>query len=166
VAVLRPGSLSVRQSVGEINEISGAAEIGWSCAWHCCARHAPEVAAGWQPFLELDDLLAGARERRGNASEVWEWLLHGGLKRPTLAVAEAAVLFDEVEVTSTAYAVEETADEWGALSRTTSLCQRIAPPRREPLEEDATRLIEGLGGTIRSRQAVLLMTARRSPRRL
>jgi hypothetical protein len=96
---------------------------------------------------------------------MWDWLLQGGLKRPTLVVAEAAALFEAVEVTSVAYTVGETADEWLALFRTTSLYQRIEPSRRAPLDEDARRLIERLGGTVRSPAAVLLMTARRSASR-
>lgn len=128
-------------------------------------EHVPEVAAGWQPFLERDDLLAGARERDGNASEVWDWLLHGGLKRPSLAVAEAADLFEDVEVASEGYTVEETADEWLGLFRTTSLYQRLEPARRAPLEQDHRRLIERLGGSVRTPLVVVLMTARRSAHR-
>jgi SAM-dependent methyltransferase len=156
------GLLALLSHVTIRDEQSGAVQDEFA---EVLRKHAPEIAAEWRPFLGLDDLLANARERRGNASEMWDWLLQGGLKRPTLVVAEAAALFEAVEVTSVAYTVGETADEWLALFRTTSLYQRIEPSRRAPLDEDARRLIERLGGTVRSPAAVLLMTARRSASR-
>jgi len=57
-------------------------------------KHAPEVAAEWRQPAKFDVLLAGVPERRGNASEVWNWLMQGGLRRPGLAVPEAAPLFE------------------------------------------------------------------------
>lgn len=129
-------------------------------------KHAPEVAAEWRQPTELDVLLAGVPERGGNASEVWNWLMQGGLRRPGLAVPEAAPLFEDVEVAGDAYTVEETADGLLAQFRTTSLFHMIAPARREAFEDDLRLLVERLGGTVRSSLAVLLMTARRSARRL
>jgi SAM-dependent methyltransferase len=125
-------------------------------------RHAPEVAAAWREPAQFDVVLAGVAERRGNASEVWDWLMQGGLRRPELAVPEAARLFEDVQVASEAYTVEETADEVLDLLRTTWLYHEIDPARREAFEEDHRRLVERLGGTVRSSLAVLLMTARRS----
>jgi SAM-dependent methyltransferase len=125
-------------------------------------RHAPEVAAEWRQPAEFDAVLAGVAERRGNVSEMWDWLMQGGLRRPEMAVPEAARLFEDVEVASEAYTVDETADELIALLRTTSLYHRIDPARREAFEEDHRRVVERLGGTVRSSLAVVLMTARRS----
>jgi ubiquinone/menaquinone biosynthesis C-methylase UbiE len=127
-------------------------------------RHAPEVAAEWRQPAEFDAVLAGVAERRGNPSEVWDWLMQGGLPRE-LAVPEAARLFEDVEVTSETYFVETTADERVSRLRTTSLYHRIAPACRDAFEEDHRRLVERLGGTVRSSRAVVLMTARRSARR-
>lgn len=129
-------------------------------------KHEPEVAAEWRQPAKFDVLLAGVPERRGNASEVWNWLMRGGLRRPGLAVPEAAPLFEDVEVAGEAYSVEETADELLAQFRTTSLFHMIDPARRDAFEEDLRRLVERLGGTVRSSLGVLLMTARRSARRL
>jgi ubiquinone/menaquinone biosynthesis C-methylase UbiE len=125
-------------------------------------KHAPEVAAEWRQPAELDAVLAGVGERRGNVSELWDWLMQGGLQRPAMAVPEAARLFEDVEVASEAYTVEETADELLALLRTTSLYHRIDPAHREAFEADHRRVVERLGGIVRSPLAVLLMTARRS----
>ena len=157
------GLLALLSHVNFRDEQSGPAQDEFTALLR---KHAPEVATEWRQPPDLDALLAGAQERRDNASEVWDWLVQGGLRRPTLAVAEAAVLFEDVEATSEAHTVEETADDWLALFRTTSLYQRIDPSRRVALEEDDRRLIERLGGTVRSSLATVLMTARRSARRL
>ncbi len=61
--------------------------------------------------------------------------MQGGLRRPGLAVPEAAPLFEDVEVASEAYTVEKTADELLALGRTTSLFHMIDPARRDAFEE-------------------------------
>jgi ubiquinone/menaquinone biosynthesis C-methylase UbiE len=129
-------------------------------------RHAPEVAGQWRQPAEFDAVLAGVAERRGNVSELWDWLMQGGLRRPEMAVPEAERLFEDVEVEGEAYTVEETADEIVAHLRTTSLYHRIDPARREAFEEDHRRVVERLGGIVRSSLAVVLMTARRSAKRL
>jgi ubiquinone/menaquinone biosynthesis C-methylase UbiE len=123
-------------------------------------KHAPEVAARFPPDRELEPLLAGARERRDNASEVWDWLIGEG--RHSMAVAEAAHLFDDVEVEADVREIEETAEELIAHFRTTSLYFRIDPERRQAFEEDDRRLVESFGGTIRFSLATVLMTARRT----
>jgi ubiquinone/menaquinone biosynthesis C-methylase UbiE len=124
-------------------------------------RHAPELAAEWRQSAEFDAVLAGVAERRGNVSEMWDWLMQGGLRRPAMAVPEAAGLYEDVEVASEAYTVDETADELIALLRTTSLYHRIDPASREAFEEDHRRVVERLGGVARHSLAVVLMTARR-----
>jgi SAM-dependent methyltransferase len=125
-------------------------------------KHAPEVSDQLQPFQALDVLLAGVDERRANASAVWDWLLQGGLRRRTLVTPDGADLFEDVEVATETSMVEETADEWLALFRTTALYQQVDPARREALEEDDRRLIEELGGTVSSPVAYVLMTALRT----
>ena len=153
------GSLALLSHVDPRDEQSRSIQEGFLAVLR---RHAPEVAAEWRHPAELDAVLAGVADRRGNASEVWDWLMQGGLRRPKLAVPEAARLFEDVEVASEAYAVEKTADELVSRLRTTSLYHRIDPARREAFEEDHRRVVERLGGTVRSSGAVLLMTARRS----
>jgi len=125
-------------------------------------EHAPDVAALSHRPPGFDALLAGAEERRGNASEVWDWLMQGGLTRPSLAVPEGARLFKDVEVAGEPYAVDEDAEGFLRQLRTTSLYHRIDPARRQAFDEGLRRMIERHGGAIRSALAVVLMTARRS----
>ena len=58
--------------------------------------------------------------------------------------------------------VEETADQAPALLRTTSLYFRIDEARRPAFEDDLRRLVDGLGGTVETTLATVLMTARRT----
>lgn len=121
--------------------------------------HAPEVAASRGPQRDLETILAGAEERRGNASAVWDWVMG---ERHELAVEQAADLFDDVAVVAEVSRVEETAEQSLAHLRTTSLYFRIEPARRPGFEEDVRGLAERLGGTIETTLATLLMTARRT----
>ncbi len=124
-------------------------------------KHAPDVVAGFHPPRELEVVLTGAADRRGNASEVWDWLVSAGRHR--LAVPAVADLFVDVDVTSELRQVEETAEELIEHFRTTSIYHQVDPARREALERDDTRVLERHGGTIRWPLAVVLMTARRAP---
>jgi SAM-dependent methyltransferase len=121
--------------------------------------HAPELAAEWRPPRDLETILSGAHERRGNASAVWDWVMTDG--KHELAVPEAAGLFDDVEVATEAAAIEHTADEALAQLRTTSLYFRIPAARRTAFEADYRRAVERLGGTFRFSVVTVLMTARR-----
>jgi SAM-dependent methyltransferase len=121
-------------------------------------KHAPDVAETVPPPLDLRTLLDGAEERRGNASEAWDWLMG---ERHHLAVPEAADLFDDVQVATRVERIEQTADELHAHLRTTSLWFRIDPDRRAAFEADDRRTIERHGGTLRYTHAAVLMTARR-----
>ena len=125
-------------------------------------KHAPAVTEPSRLPRELDPILAGARARRDNASEVWDWLMGDG--RHHLAAPEAASLFDDVEVASEVTSIEETADQLLAHLRTTSLYFRIDPARREAFEEDERRLVERMGGKVHTSLATVLMTARRTAR--
>lgn len=137
--------------------------VDWQDKFMAVVReHAPEVAAQWDTPPTFAALVAGAAERRENASEVWDWVMQGGLGRPPLGVPDAEPLFEEVEVVGEPYTVDETADGFLRQLRTTSLYHRIDPARRDAFEEDQRRMIERLGGVIRSPLAVVLMTARRS----
>jgi ubiquinone/menaquinone biosynthesis C-methylase UbiE len=123
-------------------------------------KHAPEFEADPRLPRELDVILAGAEERRSNASEVWNWLMSDG--RHDLGLPEAGALFEDVQVDADVRVVEETADELIAHLRTTSLYFRVAADRREAFEEDERRIVESHGGAIRRSFATLLMTARKS----
>jgi SAM-dependent methyltransferase len=124
--------------------------------------YAPEVAAGRRPLRELETILAGVEQRRGNASEVWDWVMADG--RHGLAIKDATDLFEDVEVVSVASRIEQTADELLALVRTSSLHFQIDPARRSAFEDDQRHVVERFGGTIRSSVAAMLMTARRTNR--
>jgi SAM-dependent methyltransferase len=153
------GLLALLSHVNRRDEESRAIQDEFLAVLH---RHAPEVAEEWRQPAEFDAVLAGVADRRANVSELWDWLMQGGLRRPEMAVPEAARLFEDVEVASEAYTVDETADGLLAHVRTTSLYHRVEPARRNAFEEDHRRVVERLGGTVRTSLAVVLMTARRS----
>ena len=122
-------------------------------------KHAPDVAEGIKPPRDLRTILEGAEERSGNASEVWDWLMgvqHG------LAVAEAADLFTDVEVSERVEHIEQTADELSAHLRTTSLWFRIDPAHRAEFEAEDRRNVERRGGSVCFTHAAVLMTALRA----
>ncbi len=58
---------------------------------------APELAADWPTYRDLDSTVAGVAQRRDNVSEVWAWL--GSYE---VARAYAAGLFDDVHVAAVA----------------------------------------------------------------
>ena len=126
-------------------------------------RHAPELASNWRQLAAFDVVLEGVAARRENASEVWDWLMQGGPRRPgLLSVPEAAGLFEDVGVSAEPYDVEESADELITHLRTTSLYHRLDPGQREGFEADLRRIVERHGGTVQTALAVVLMTARRA----
>src|SRR6476661_8318408 len=57
------------------------------------AKVAPDIAAGWPVYRDLDATLAGVEERRANVSQAWAWL--GSCD---LAQDYAGPLFGEVQV--------------------------------------------------------------------
>jgi SAM-dependent methyltransferase len=120
-------------------------------------KHAPEFADEIPRAQELERLLAGAEERRDNASEVWDWAMGG---YHAVAVPGAADLFEDAELTTLITRQEWTADAVISHFRTTSLYFRIDPARRQAFEDDYRRAIERRGG-LQGSQAAVLMTARR-----
>jgi SAM-dependent methyltransferase len=124
-------------------------------------RHAPGIADGWRPSRDLETILDGAAERRGNASEVWDWVMGEG--RHDLVDAPTADMFEDVEVGAVVSKEEKTADELIAQFRTTSLHFRIDPEQIPSLEADDRRIVDERGGTVCLSLAAMLMTARRSP---
>ena len=122
-------------------------------------KHAPDVAETVPPPRDLQTILAGVEERRGNASEVWDWLMG---EKHSLAVPEAADLFTDVEVVTRVARIERTADELSAHLRTTSLWFRIDPARREAFEAEDRQNVERRGGSVVFTTAAVLMTALRA----
>ena len=121
-------------------------------------KYAPDVAETLKPPRDLQTILAGAEERRGNASEAWDWLMG---EQHSLAVPEAADLFADVEVATRVERIEQTADELSAHLRTTSLWFRIDPARREAFEAEDRQNVERRGGSVHFTTAAVLMTALR-----
>ena len=78
-------------------------------------RIAPEVAADWPAYRDLEGTLAGVAARRDNVSEVWAWLGSYALAR-----RYAADLFDDVQLATVPILLEHTADELNALLGTMS----------------------------------------------
>jgi ubiquinone/menaquinone biosynthesis C-methylase UbiE len=119
-------------------------------------KHMPDHGT-WQPLRDLPTLQSGADERRGNVSAVWTWLGHQDITR-----SEAASLFGEARLTTYPVAREQTGDELWARFETSSSYQRLDPPARAALEADTRDTVNRLGGTLRSSDLAVLVTARRS----
>ncbi len=116
---------------------------------------APEIAASWPHYRDLESTLAGVRERRGNISEVWAWL--GGYE---LAREYAANLFDDTQIATAPTLNEHTAAELNALLGTMSFWSRLSPEQREAMESANRTLHEQLGRPLRSSVVACLVTAR------
>jgi SAM-dependent methyltransferase len=119
---------------------------------------APEIAGSWPRYRELETMLAGARERRENISEVWAWL--GGCQ---LAREYAADLFDDAQIAAAPMLMEHTAVELNALLGTMSFWARLSPEQRQEMESANLTLCEQLGRPIRSSIVACLVTSRRRP---
>lgn len=118
---------------------------------------APEVAADWPRYRNLESSLAGARERRENISAVWSWLGDYDLAREY-----AVQLFEEAQIAAAPALLEHTAAELGALLGTMSFWARLSPARRETTESANRTLYEQLRRPIRSSVFACLVMARRS----
>lgn len=118
---------------------------------------APDIAAGWPAYRDLDATLAGVERRRGNVSAAWAWL--GSYD---LAQDYAGRLFGDVRVAAVPKLIEQTADELHAVIRTMSFYARLSPGQRQALEQENAALHERLGRPIRASTVAILLTARRS----
>jgi SAM-dependent methyltransferase len=123
------------------------------------AAIAPELAAEWPTYRELDDTLAGVAARRENLSEAWAWL--GGYE---VARGYAADLFDDAQVLAVPRQVEHTAGELNALLGTMSFWARLSPPQRDAVVAENQSFHRRLGRPIRSSTLACLVVARRRPR--
>jgi ubiquinone/menaquinone biosynthesis C-methylase UbiE len=121
------------------------------------AKIAPELAASWPSYRELEAMLAGVHERRGNVSGVWAWL--GSYE---VARDYAARLFDDAQIAAVPRLIERTADEVNALLGTMSFSSRLSPEQREAVEHEIRTLYKRLGRPIRSSIVACAVTARRA----
>lgn len=120
---------------------------------------APELAARWPTYRDLDATLAGAHERRENVSAVWAWL--GGYE---IAREYAAELFEQAQIAAAPTLVEHTAEELNALLATMSFWARLSAAQREALTSENRALQQRLGRPIRASTVACLVTARRAAR--
>ncbi len=119
---------------------------------------APDIAADWPAYRDLDATLAGAEQRRGNVSQVWAWLGSYDIGRDY-----AGRLFGDVQVAVMPKLTEHTPDELNALVRTMSFYARLSPGQRQALEREYEAIYERLGRPIRASTVAALVTARRGP---
>ena len=118
---------------------------------------APDIAAKWPAYRDLDTTLAGMKQRRGNVSEVWAWLGSYDMGRDY-----AGRLFGDVQLALMPKLVEHTPDELNALVRTMSFYARLTPDQRQALAREHEAIYERLGRPIRASTVTALVTARRS----
>jgi ubiquinone/menaquinone biosynthesis C-methylase UbiE len=117
---------------------------------------APDIAADWPTYRDLDATLAGMEQRRGNVSEVWAWLGSYDVGQDY-----AGRLFGDVQVAVMPKLIEQTPDELNSLIRTMSFYARLSPGQRQALEREYEAIYERLGRPIRASTIVALVTARR-----
>jgi ubiquinone/menaquinone biosynthesis C-methylase UbiE len=117
---------------------------------------APDIAANWPAYRDLDATLAGMEQRRGNVSQVWAWL--GSYD---IAQDYAGRLFGDVQVALMPKLVEHTAYELNAIVGTMSYYSRLSAGQRAALEREYEAIYERLGRPIRSSLAAAVVTAAR-----
>jgi SAM-dependent methyltransferase len=118
---------------------------------------APEIAAHWPAYRDLDGTLAGIEQRRGNVSHAWAWFGSYDVGQDY-----AGRLFDDAQVAVVPRLVEHTSGELNAIVRTMSYYARLSPGQRQALERAHEAIHERLGRPIRASVAAALVTARRS----
>ena len=118
---------------------------------------APDIAANWPAYRDLDATLAGVEQRRGNVSQAWAWL--GSYD---IGQGYAGGLFGDVQVAVMPKLLEHTPDEVNAVMRTMSFYARLSPDQREALEREHEAVYERLGRPIRASVVAVLVTAQRN----
>jgi ubiquinone/menaquinone biosynthesis C-methylase UbiE len=118
---------------------------------------APDIAADWPAYRDLDATLAGLEQRRGNVSRAWAWLGSYDIGQDC-----AGRLFGDVQVAVMPKLLEHTPDELNAIFRTLSPYARLSPGQRQALEREYEAIYERLGRPIRASVVSALVTARRS----
>jgi ubiquinone/menaquinone biosynthesis C-methylase UbiE len=120
-------------------------------------RVAPDIAADWPAYRDLDATLAGVEQRRGNVSQAWAWL--GSYD---IGQGYAGGLFGDVQVAVLPKLLEHTPDQVNAVVRTMSFYARLSPGQREALEHEHEAVYGRLGRPIRASVVAALVTARRN----
>jgi SAM-dependent methyltransferase len=120
-------------------------------------RNAPEIAATWPSYRDLETMIAGVHERRANVADAWAWLGSYDIGRDY-----AGHLFDDVQLAAMPTFLERSAEDLNALLATMSFWVRLSPTQRDGITRDNVALQERLGRPIRARTAAALVTARHS----
>ena len=123
------------------------------------AEVAPDLAAEWPTYRDLDGTLAGVAARRTNVSEVWGWLGSYDLAR-----SYAAGLFEDAQIAVVPRSVGHTGEALNALLATMSFWARLSPRQRGALAAANEALYQRLGRPIRSSIVACAVTAPRVPR--
>ncbi len=118
------------------------------------AAVAPDVAARWPVYRDLDATLAGIAERRDNISRAWSWLGGYDIGREC-----AGRLFGEVQAAVMPKLTEYTPDEIGAVVRTLSFYARLSAEQRRALDREHEAIYQRLGRPIRASTIAVLLTA-------
>jgi SAM-dependent methyltransferase len=118
---------------------------------------APDIAADWPVYRDLDATLAGVEHRRDNVSAAWAWLGSYDLEQDY-----AARLFGDVQMAVKPKLLQHTPDELNAIVRTMSFYARLSPDQRQALEREHEAIYQRLGRPIRASTVTALVTARRS----
>src|ERR1700745_946111 len=118
---------------------------------------APDIAAHWPAYRDLDATLAGVEQRRGNVSRAWAWLGSYDIGQDY-----AGALFGDVQVAVMPKLLEHTPDEVNAVIRTMSFYARVSTDPRAALEREYEAVYERLGRPIRASVVAALVTARRN----
>ena len=120
------------------------------------AAVAPDIAASWPAYRDLDATLAGIERRRGNISRAWSWLGSYDIGRE-----HAGRLFGDVQAAVRPKLTEHTPDELGALVRTMSFYARLSPGQRQALDREYEAIYQRLGRPVRASTIAILLTAQR-----
>lgn len=152
--LLRPGGmLALLMYITYLDEETGEND---EAVHEVFERHLP-AHEDWirRPLRDIGALRAGFDERSHDVSAVWTWLGHHDLTS-----LEAPSLFEDVSLTTAIDPREQTADQLWALFATTSAYARVDPIARTAFERDVRATIADLGGTLRSNELAVLVTAR------
>ena len=120
---------------------------------------APDIAANWPAYRDLDATLAGIERRRDNISQAWSWLGSYDIGREY-----AARLFGDGQAAVMPKLTEYTPDEIGALVRTLSFYAQLSPDQRQGLDREHEAIYQRHGRPIRASTIAVLLTAPRAAR--
>jgi SAM-dependent methyltransferase len=134
-----------------------ATQLDQEAALDALRNVAPDIAADWPVYRDLDATLAGMERRRSNVSHVWAWLGSYDLQHD-----EAGRLFGDVQVAVMPKLIEHTPSQITALVRTMSFYALLSPGQRQALEREYEAIYERLGRPIRASTIAVLVSARRT----